>query len=116
MPSDPRCEGKISTNVRRADNLLLSVLDETIKQVFNETGTKIIYDYLRDNCHLNREEIAEKPDVFSTALDKLLGSAAPVIEKLILKNFYREFGLEYEEKEGYAFSDYVRELRKRRSR
>lgn len=86
-----------------------------MKQVFNETGTKIIYDYLRKDCHLNWEEIAEKPEVFSAGLEKLLGSAAPVIEKLILKNSYREFGLEYEEKEGYEFSDHVEELRKRRS-
>jgi len=95
------------------DDLLLSVVDETLRQVFREAGTKVIYDYLENNSHLEREEIAEKTEVFSSGLEKLLVSGAPVIEKLILKNLYRRLRLEYEEKEGYEFLGYIKELRKR---
>ena len=95
------------------DDLLLKVVDETMKQVFRETGAKVIYGYLGNNSHLKREEIAEKPEVFSVGLKKLLGSGAPVIEILILKNLYRKLELKFEEKEGYEFSDYVKKLRKR---
>ena len=95
------------------DDLLLKVVDETMKQVFRDAGAKVIYDYLRKNSHLKREDIAEKPEVFSAALERLLGSGAPMIEKLVLKNLYRKLQLEYAEKEGYEFSDYVKALKKR---
>jgi hypothetical protein len=37
-------------------------------------------------------------------------SAATVIKIAILKNFYSKLGLKFEEKENYAFCDYLREL------
>jgi hypothetical protein len=92
------------------DDLLLSVVDETMRQVFKEEGVRVIYGYLENNSHLKREEIAEKPEVFSAGLEMLLGSAAPVIEKLILKNMYSKLELKFREKKGYEFSDYVKEL------
>lgn len=93
------------------DDLLPKVVDETMKQVFRETGTKVVYSHLGNNSHLKKEEIAEKPEVFSTGMKKLLGSGAPVIEKMILKNLYRKLELKFEEKEGYEFSDYIKELK-----
>ena len=92
---------------------MLSVVDETMRQIFREAGVKVIYDYLENNCNLKREEIAEKPEVFSAGLKRLMVSAALVIEKMILENLYRKLGLKFEEKEGYEFSDYIKELRKR---
>ena len=93
------------------DDLLPSAVDETMRQIFNEAGTKVIYDYLMNNHHLKLEEFAEKPEVFSAGLERLMVSAARVIEQMILKNLYRKIGLEYAEKEGYGFSDYIKELR-----
>ena len=110
VPSGTKLEGKISRRTKKLDDLLLGVVDETLRQVFRETGAKVIYGYLGNNCHLKREEIAEKPEVFSAGLERLLGSGAPVIEKLILKNLYSKLGLKFVEKEGYEFSDYVKEL------
>ncbi len=95
------------------DDLLLKATDEMLRQVFKENGTKVIYGFLGNNSHLKREEIAEKPEVFSAGLKRLLGSGAPVIEDLILENLYSKLESEFEEKEGYQFSDYVEELRKR---
>jgi len=93
------------------DGLLLSAVDETMRRVFSEAGAKVIYDYLENSCYLKREEVAEKTEVFSAGLERLLGSGAPVIENLILKNLYRKIGLKFEEKPGYEFSDYIRELK-----
>lgn len=95
------------------DDLLLEVADEMLKHVFRETGTKVVYDFLESNSNLKQEEIAEKPEVFSAGLERLLGSGALVIEKLILKNLYRKLELRFEEKKSYVFSDYVKNLRKR---
>ena len=95
------------------NDLLVKVVDDMMRQVFREEGTKVIYDFFENNSHLKREEIAEKPEVFSAGLEKLMVSAAQVVEKMILKNLYQRLGLKFEEKEGYEFSDYIKELRKR---
>jgi len=98
------------------DDLLLSAVDETLKQVFKEAGAKVIYSYLGNKCHLKREEIVEKPEVFSADLKKLLGSGAIVIEKMIFKRLYSKLRLEFDVKRNYEFSDHIKELRKRCSR
>jgi len=67
------------------------VVDEKLKQVFKEAGAEVIYGYL----------------------EKLLSSAKPVIEKMILKNLYCKLELKFVEKEGYEFSDYIKELREK---
>ena len=74
---------------------------------------ELFYDCLENNFHLKREEIAVKLEAFSVELGGLLGSAAPVIEKLILENLFSGLELKFVEKKGYRFSDYVEELRKR---
>ena len=99
--------------IETLDDLLLKALDETLKGVFKEAGTRVIYDCLENNFHLKREEIAVKLEAFSVELGGLLGSAAPVIEKLILENLFSGLELKFVEKKGYRFSDYVEELRKR---
>src|SRR3972149_9076396 len=95
----------------KLNDLLLSAVDETLKHVFKEAGAQVIYNFLGNKCHLKREEIAEKPEDFSADLKKLMVSAASVIEKMILKNLYSKLELKFEEKEGYEFSDYIRELK-----
>jgi len=95
------------------DELLLSVVDETLKQVFREAGAKVIYDYLGNKFHLERDEIAEKPEVFSVGLEELLVSAGPVIENMIINSLYSKLELKFAKKKGYAFSDYLKELREK---
>ena len=91
-------------------DLLVNTVDETLRQVFREEGCKVIYVFVEINCHVKQGEIAEKPKVFSAGLERLLGSGAPVIEKLILNNLYGKLGLKFTKKEGYEFSDYIKEL------
>jgi hypothetical protein len=86
-------------------------VDDTLKQIFKEDGAKVIYEFLENHSRLRLKEIAEKPEVFSATLERLMVSAAHVIEKMILKNLYRRLGLKFEEKRGYKFPDYIRELR-----
>jgi len=95
------------------DDLLLKVVDETMKQVFKEKGAEAIYVFIENNSHLKREEIAEKTEVFSAGLERLLGSGATVIEKLILKKLYSKLELKIEEKKGYEFPDYIRKLKEK---
>jgi len=102
------CEG-----TWRLDDLLLRAVHDTVKQVFKEAGAKVIYDCLANKYHLKPEEIAKRPEDFSAGLERLLGSAAPVIEKVILQSLCGKLELEFVEKEGYRFSDYIKELREK---
>ena len=111
VSSGTKRERKISK--KKLADLLLSVVDETMRQVFRAEGAEVINVFIWNKCHLKKEEIAEKPEVFSAGLEMLLGSGASVIEDLILNSLYRELGLKFEEKDGYEFSDYIKELRKR---
>jgi phage gp46-like protein len=86
-------------------------VDDTLKQIFKEDGAKVIYEFLENHSRLKLEEVADKPEVFSATLERLMVSAAHVIEKMILKNLYCRLGLKFEEKKGYEFPDYIRELR-----
>ncbi len=106
----------VSKNEEKADDfsrLLLDAIDEALKRFFNETAVGSVYFYIECMCHLPREEIAEKPDVFSTSLEKLMGQGALVIEDKILKALYVKLDLELAEEESHGFADCIGELRER---
>ncbi|UCG44591.1 MAG: hypothetical protein JSV58_04075 [Candidatus Bathyarchaeota archaeon] len=90
--------------------LLSDIVNRTIKEVFREEGSTVIRCYIENKAKLKLEEVVDKPEEFSASLGRLLGSGAPMIEGMILKGLYHELGLEYEEKEEYQFSDYIKEL------
>jgi hypothetical protein len=93
------------------DDSLLDVVDATLNRVFTEPSAEVIFDFLRKRHNLNREEIAEKPEVFSAGLDRLLGAGAIAIEKLILKSLRSKFQLNYTEGGDCEFSDYIKKLK-----
>jgi len=111
--SSRKREGRVCKRTERFSDLLLNTVDETLKEVFKEAGAEVIYNFLGNKCHLKREEIGKKHEDFSAGLERLLGSATPMIEKLVLKNLCSTLRLEYEEKDGYGFSDYLKELREK---
>lgn len=110
---NPKRRDKHEKEVRSLDNLLFDAVDETLRYIFRDEGANFILDYLENKCHLNRRRIAEELEDFSAGLDRLLTSARPVVEKLILKNLYSKLKLRFEEKEGYRLSDYLKELREK---
>jgi PAS domain S-box-containing protein len=111
MASRPKSENRISKIKRKSDAMLLEVMDETLEQVFKGVGVQVIYASFEKNFQLKREEVVKNPDMFSASLERLLGSAAGVIERLIIKNLCRKIGLDYVEAENFQFSDSVNELR-----
>jgi len=111
-PPGAETKGKIGKGVAGLDGLLLEAVDETITRVFREAGAKAIYKYIENNCHLKREDIAQRPDVFSEGLEKLLGSGAPVLQELILKKLRCKLELKPADRERSDFADYIKELAK----
>lgn len=111
-PTGAETKGKISKRIGGLDGLLLEAVDETFTHVFREAGAKAVYKFIENNCHLKREEIAERPDVFSAGLEKLLGSGAPVLQDLILKKLCCKLELKPAERDPSDFADYIKELAK----
>ena len=104
-------DDKVCEKTEKLADLFVSAVDETLKQVFKEAGTQVIYNFIENKCHLKCEEIAEKPEDFSAGLERLMVSAAAVIEKMILENLYSKLELKFVEKKGNEFSDYIKDLR-----
>lgn len=103
--------GSSKARFKGVDAVLREVIDDTLKQVFKEAGTRVIYDYFENVRALRIEAMAENPESFSISLKQLLGSAAPVIEDLILRNLHSELQTEFEDKEGCEFSGHIKQLR-----
>ncbi|MCW3982078.1 MAG: hypothetical protein NWE81_03075 [Candidatus Bathyarchaeota archaeon] len=90
---------------------LVTVISETLKQVFKEEGAAVIRGFLENASESRFRDIAENPEVFSASLKRMLGSGAPVVETLVLRNFCSRLGLAFEEKEDHSFPDYLKELK-----
>lgn len=113
LHSDKEPLGKNTEEDKKLNDILAQVIDNTLKQVFKQPGTKVIYDYLEKNQDLKIKEITDKPELFSESMRKLLGSAAPVIEDLIIRNLYVRLNAEFEDKDSCEFSCHIRELREK---
>jgi hypothetical protein len=92
---------------------LVCVISETLEQVFKEEGAAVIKGFLENTSKSRFRDVAENPEVFSASMRRMLGSGAPVIETLVLKNLCLKLGLVFEEKENYSFPDHLEELKAR---
>jgi hypothetical protein len=97
------------------EDLLLQVIDKTIRQIFGDINASIIYDYLKKkDCAFH--EIPTKPNVFSTELRSILGSsrgkilgAASILEEAILEALCAELKVTFDSTG--SFSDHIKKLR-----
>ncbi len=82
--------------------LLFEIIDDTIRRVFGESTSVVIYRCMERHSSLKREVVGEKIEAFCTYLEKLLGSeGAQVIQASSLKRLCRKLRREYEEVEMY---------------
>jgi hypothetical protein len=79
---------------RNVEEPIDSVINKTPKRVVEIPLEKENCSYFR-NIFLKRKEIARELALLSTDLDRLTGSAAQLMEKLILRDLSCKLGLEY---------------------
>jgi len=99
------------------DELLLRVIDKTIRYVFGDINAGIIYDYLRKSgCPIH--EIPIKPFRFSEELRNILGpgrgqllGAAPILEETILEALCVELKIKVAMQRPTCFADHIKKLR-----
>jgi len=92
--------------------ILLDSVDEGLSVLGNEPR-QAIYQYLATIHSLDREQVPDKVDEFSSGLKKALGSASRVIERLILKKLFQRIGSTFREVPDLEFADYVRDAKRR---
>lgn len=90
--------------------LLLQTIDENLKQIFQETATHIVYQFLENSYSLKREEIPEKLETFMEGLHQFFHSGSLMIEQMILKEIHMKLGLKYKIRKDYRFVDYIDDL------
>ena len=94
------------------EELLNEAVDKALKRVFGSTATNVIYTHLESNYSIRKNEIAEKLESFSQAMQEYLNSGAAVVEKEILESFYSGLGLfRRVELEGNGNNEFVERLR-----
>jgi hypothetical protein len=100
------------------NNLLLRVIDETLRYTLGDINTHIIFDYV-EKRYCPFSEVPTHLQILSEALRDLLGSgrgqilgAASILERTIAETFCRKLGMEFDEREFTVFANYIEKLRK----
>ena len=73
------------------DQILLEAIDEGLSGL-GEAGKASIYIHLEAIFNIRKQEIPNKLDVFSTALQRIFGLGAPQLENLIMKHLNAKVG------------------------
>ena len=99
--------------VKRFGELLSETMDVTMRQVFGESTSELIYRVMERQVSLKREEIGEEIEAFHAYLKKLVGSeVAQIILANSLKGLCTELRREYEQIENYlSFLDELYETK-----
>jgi len=99
------------------DNLLVQVIDETIKYCLGDANASIIYNYLKQR-NLPINEIPNKPELFSEELRNILGfgsrqilCAASILEETILEILCKKLGMKLVYEKPVNFPLQLRKLR-----
>jgi hypothetical protein len=80
--------------------LLSETMDLTIKQVFGESASELIYGFMERQASLKRKEIGEDVESFYSYLERLLGSErTQAIHVVSLRQLCLKLRREYEEVE-----------------
>ena len=88
--------------MERFDVLLSAKMYDVMKEVFGESASELIYQLMKRQVSLTREEAGEKIDAFHAYLKRLVGSeVSQIILATSLKGVCRELQREYEEVEKY---------------
>lgn len=88
--------------MKRFGELLSETMNVTMRQVFGDSASELIYRLMERQVLLKREEVGEKIEVFHAFLQRLVGlEVAQIILASSLKDLCTLLRREYEEIEKY---------------
>jgi hypothetical protein len=99
------------------NDILSRVIDKTLRHVFGDINTGVIYKYLeRKGCSLS--DIPAKPNEFSAELRNILGTgrgqilgAASILEETIAETLAAELRIDHDGLRPAQFADSIEKLR-----
>ena len=102
----------LSARTLAFSQLLLEAVDDSLS-ILGDEPKRALYQYLATMHSLQREEIPDRLEEFSTGLKKALGGASSVIQRIILRKLFQKLGSTFRESQDSEFSDYIRDARRR---
>ena len=93
------------------DNILLECVDASLSDLLSPKVRDATYIVLEKTYSISRNEIPQRPNQFGSCLEQVFGVAGKTIGRTIAKRLYSKLGLEFLEKPGYEFNDYIRAAR-----
>jgi hypothetical protein len=102
--------GRLQPTKKRFNDLVVESFLESMD--FGE----VVLRFLELKSAIKRDEIAEKPEKFAKELEDLLGDSAKIIEEKMTQRLYAKTGMDYVKKEGYTFSDYIKDAYRKQLR
>jgi len=90
--------------------LLLEAVDEVFSSL-GDSAKRAIYFHLQKTFKIKKQEIPNKIDEFTNAIEKIFGDGAKLIEIQIMKHLYEKVGNEFgyfPEEDDLLFTEYVK--------
>jgi hypothetical protein len=88
--------------MKRFSGLLSESLDDTIRQIFGESASELIYSLMERQAHLKPEETGKNIEAFHAYVRRLVGSEiAQIILVACLKKLCAEVQREYAQVESH---------------
>ena len=91
--------------------ILLAAVEESLSSLGDSPKQAILF-HLEASFKIKKEHIPENITEFAKALEKIFGSGALYLEKLIVKRLYEKLGLEFEDVESRNFLERVDNVKK----
>lgn len=102
-----------SSYKRDFTKLLLEAVDETLSSL-GASSKRAIYFYLERNFSIRQQDIPDRIEAFTEAIEKLFGNGAKILEIQIMKHLYENLGRDFEyfpENNDLLFTDYANVVR-----
>ncbi len=111
-----RAEERRVLGEREFNRFFIESLDESLGSVLGEVVRLALYDVLEKHHSIARNQIAERLNDFTLALERSLGATpSKTMGRVIAKRLYSKLGLIFVEKANWRLPDYVEEARRKTS-
>ena len=95
-------------NGKKFDKILLECVDESLADLLSPKVRDAAYSVMERTYSIPRNDIPRKPNQFGTCLEQVFGVAGKTIGRTIARRLYSKLGLDFFDRPGYEFHDYIR--------
>jgi len=90
------------------EKLVLEAVDEGLSAL-GESSKQAIYFHLDKSFDIKREQIPDRVNAFTQALENIFGAGAGCLEVLIMSKIHEKIGgvVEWDKSKGFSFIEYV---------